>query len=177
MSTHSTPEVVLTQGDEASGMASMLAGLLEDNVRDFPGRARIASRARGSVVLRAEDRDTDVTISFAPGRVEISDGAEAGVTVVSGPWLAMAGLCSGQLSPVKAVREKELAIKPGRHLPAAAVAGYVLSVPESFYAEDGDVEKARQAVNQKIAIGAVVAVAGMTLIMVIRRRRRRRRRG
>lgn len=175
MSKHAAPEVVLTDGDDASGMASMLAGLLEDNVRDFPGRARIAAKARGSVVLRAEDRDSDVTISFGSGRVEISDGARPGVTVVAGPWLAMAGLCSGQLSPVKAVKDKELAIKPGKHLPAAAVAGYVLSVPESFYAEDGDVAKAREATNRKIAIGVGAAVAGLVVVLVIRRRIRRRR--
>ncbi len=176
MSTHKTPDVVLTNGDDASGMASMLAGLLEDNVRDFPGRARIASNARGSVVMRADDRDTAVTVSFGPGRVEISDGAAPGVTEIAGEWLAMAGLCSGQLSPIKAVKDKELTIKPGKHLPAAAVAGYVLSVPEAFYAEDGDAAKARAATNQKIAIGVGGAVAGLIVVLVIRRRIRRRHR-
>lgn len=175
MSTHSAPEVVLADGDEASGMASMLAGLLEDNVRDFAGRARIASKARGSVVLRADDRDVAVTVSFLPGRVEVRNGAEPGVTVVAGDWLAMAGLCSGQLSPLKAVKDRDLAVKPGKHLPAAAVAGFVLSVPESFYDEEGDGAKAAGDRNRQIAIGAGAAIAGLVVVAAIRRRRRRRR--
>lgn len=182
MSTHNAPEVVLVDGDEASGMASMLAGLLADNVRDFPGRARVAARARGSVVLRAADRKVDVTLSFDKGRVEVRNGAESGVTIVAGPWLAMARLCSGQLSPVKAVRGGELEITPGRHLPAAAVAGYVLSVPESFYeqagGEGGSKPGAMPSRTTLIAVGVGgVVVIGVTAILISRRRRRRRRQG
>ncbi len=177
------PQVVLTDGDDASGLASMLAGLLADNLRDFRGRSRVAGLARGAVVLRASDHDLDVTVSFGQGRVEITDGAAPGVTVVAGPWLAMAQLCSGQLPPLRALREGQLALTPGRHLPAAAAAGFVLSVPASFYEEAGsagtgsdDTQAAAQAAARRqvmIAAGVGAGAALVVGIVVLRRRRRR----
>ena len=164
---HRVPAVVLAGGDDASGLASMLADLLTDNVRDFPWRARVASRARGSVVLRAADHDLEVTVAFLGDCVEITDGAAEGVTTVSGPWLAMAQLCSGQLSAVQAVRRGELAVRLGHHLPAAAAAGFVLSVPESFYAEGEPAPDRRSAV----AVGAVVVAAVAVGVAVVVRRR------
>jgi hypothetical protein len=167
------PEVVLIGEDDASGMASMLAALLADNVRDFPGRARIAARARGSVVLRTADHGLDVTVSFCGGRVEVRDGAADGVTVVAGPWLTMAQLCSGQLSPVRAVRAGDLDVQPGRGLPAAAAAGYVLSVPESFYREaDAPVRGDDRSAVIIMALAAVVTVGAWGLVLARRRHRR-----
>lgn len=178
------PQVVLTDGDDASGLASMLAGLLEDNLRDFRGRSRVAGLARGAVVLRAADHDLDVTVSFSRGRVEITDGAAPGVTVVAGPWLAMAQLCSGQLPPWRALREHQLALTPGRHLPAAAAAGFVLSVPASFYEQAGsaggtgsdDARAAAQAAARRqvmIAAGVGAGTALVVGIVVLRHRRGR----
>ena len=61
------PVVVVPGGEDASGMATMIAGLLADNVRDFPSRARAARLARGAVVLQATDRGFAVTLSFGRG--------------------------------------------------------------------------------------------------------------
>lgn len=135
MTTTAPPEVVLAGGDDASGLASMLADLLRDNLTDFPGRARVAARLRGPVVLRAADHDLAVTISFDGDRIEVRDGSTEGAAVVAGEWLAMAKLCSGQLAPWTALLAGDLALQRGRPLHAAAGAGYVLSVPASFYAE------------------------------------------
>lgn len=170
------PEVVLVDGDDASGLASMLADLMTDNLRDFPGRARVAARARGSVVMRAADHDLDVTLTFLPGRVEIRDGAAEGTATVAGPWLAMAQLCSGQTSPLAAWRSHDLELTRGRGLTTAAAAGYVLSVPASFYEQaDGTTTETGASIRRTVTIvalsvGAGVAVAGVAI--VIRRRRR-----
>jgi hypothetical protein len=170
------PEVVLVGGDDASGMASMLADLLTDNLRDFPGRARVAARTRGSVVLSAADHELDVTLSFGGGRVEVRDGAADGVTTVSGPWLTMAKLCSGQVSPVRAVRLGELDVRRGRHLPTAAAAGYVLSVPESFYAGRDETARRTGRTVSPAVVAAGVAVVGVCCVVGITVARRRRRR-
>lgn len=130
------PSVVLRDGDDASGMAYMLGGLLEDNLRDFPSRARVARVLRGPVVMTASDRDMSVTIEFMRGQIELRDGADVGATVISGPWLAMTKLCSGQKSPVAAFREGDVRITRYRGAPIAAGAGFVLSVPTSFYEEE-----------------------------------------
>lgn len=130
------PSVVLRDGDDASGMAYMLGGLLEDNLHDFPSRARVARVLRGPVVMTASDRDMSVTIEFMRGQIELRDGADVGATVISGPWLAMTKLCSGQKSPVAAFREGDVRITRYRGAPIAAGAGFVLSVPTSFYEEE-----------------------------------------
>ncbi len=161
------PEVVLVEGDDASGMAVMLGGLLEDNMRDFASRARVAARARGDVVLTAADRGVSVTLSFRRGRVEIRDGVAAGAPVVSGPWLAMTKLCSGQLSPVRAWREGELSLQNPRRAQAAAAAGFVLSVPSSFYGES----HLRR--NVTIASVGFAGAFGILAVVVIARRRAR----
>ena len=87
-----TPAVLLEAADQASGMAQMLGGLLEDNLRDYPIRARVASRTRGKVVLTASDRDLSVTLTFGDGQVVVSDGAADGAPLLAGPWLELAKL-------------------------------------------------------------------------------------
>ncbi|MCB1267013.1 MAG: hypothetical protein KDB19_02745 [Microthrixaceae bacterium] len=186
----SVPPVVLRDGDDASGMAVMIAGLLEDNLRDFPGRARVAARTRGSVVLTASDRDVSITVTFGSDGVEIADGARPGVAAMSGPWLTMSRVCSGRNTPWRAIRERELALGWGRSVWALPAAGFVLSVPASFY-EDASVgsdadgagagDGRGSAADHRVVAGAVVAgatvavVGGSVLIARASRRRRRRR--
>lgn len=190
----SVPPVVLRDGDDASGMAVMIAGLLEDNLRDFPGRARVAARTRGSVVLTASDRDVSITVTFGSDGVEIADGARPGVAAMSGPWLTMSRVCSGRITPWRAIRDRELALGWGRSVWALPAAGFVLSVPASFYedasggsAGAGDGAGAgrgsaadRRVVAVAVVAGATVAVVGGSVLIARasrpRRRRRRRRR-
>jgi hypothetical protein len=175
MVTPAPPEVVLTGGDDASGLAAMLADLLRDNLADFPGRARVAARLRGPVVLRAADHDLAVTISFDGDRIEIRDGATEGAAVVEGEWLAMAKLCSGQLAPWTALRAGEMAVRRGRPLHAAAGAGYVLSVPASFYAEAEGTSPGR--VADRPAARLLVGAGALLVVLVALRWRAARRGG
>jgi len=157
-----TPGVVVPAGDEASGLATMLADLLRDNMKDFPGRGRAAGLARGSVVMRASDRDASVTLSFRGGEVVVTDGVTSGAPVVQGAWLDLAKLCSGQISPVRAVVRRQLKITPAAHgLTALAGASYALSVPPSFYGDEEAVAKRKQQVQitMGVTLGAVAAIA------------------
>lgn len=164
----SAPEVVLPAGDEASGLATMLADLLRDNMKDYPGRARVAALARGAVVMTASDRDISVTLSFRGREVVVTDGTASGAPVIAGPWLEMAKLCSGQLSPVKAVAQKQLVITPSAHgLTALAGAGYALSIPPSFYGDEEAVAKRRRQTQVTIAV-----VVGVVVLIAWRRHRR-----
>ena len=97
------PNVRLAAGDRASGLACMLASLLQDNLRDFRSRSFVARFTRGDVVLLASDRDIAVTLSFRPGEIVIEDGAVLGAPVLAGEWLDLAKVCSGQRSPIAAV--------------------------------------------------------------------------
>ncbi len=133
----SRPEVRLGADEEAaSGLACMVASLLEDNVRDFRTRAAAARFTRGEVVLRASDSDMAITLSFRPGQVVVEEGPRAGVAMVEGEWIHMAALCSGQRSVLAALASGELRLRRGHGLRAAAGAGLALSVPPSFYDSD-----------------------------------------
>jgi hypothetical protein len=162
------PSVRLTGGEGASGLASMLASLLQDNLRDFRSRSLAARCTRGDVVLLASDRNLAVTLSFRPGEILIEDGAAPGAPVLAGEWLDMAKLCSGQRSPIAAVTSGELRITPGRKMLAAAGAGLVLSVPKSFYEENRESLARRRGVSI-----AVLLLAAVTLTAFIAWRSRR----
>lgn len=167
-----SPTVTFADGDEASGMATMLGGLLEENLRDYPGRARVASLARGDVVLTASDRDVSVTLSFRGHEVVVTNGKADGAAALAGPWLEMAKLCSGQVNPLKAVVRRELTIEPRGRLDAVAAAGYVLSIPPSFY---GDEEAVRQR-RHRVVIAIAATTAAVVVVAYVRRRRRAHRR-
>lgn len=165
-----SPTVTFANGEEASGMATMLGSLLEENLRDYPGRARVASLARGDVVLTASDRDISVTLSFRGNEVVVTNGKAEGAAALAGPWLEMAKLCSGQVNPLKAVARRELTIEPRGRLDAMAAAGYVLSIPPSFYGDEDAIEQRRQ----QVAIAAVVTTGTVVAVVYLRRMRRRR---
>lgn len=165
-----SPIVTFADGDEASGMATMLGGLLEENLRDYPGRARVAGLARGDVVLTASDRDVSVTLSFRGREVVVINGKTEGAAALAGPWLEMAKLCSGQVNPLKAVMRRELMIEPRGRLDAMAAAGYVLSIPPSFYGDEQAIKQRRR----QVAVAATVTSAAVVTVVYLRRRRVRR---
>lgn len=129
------PRVRLAVGDDASGMAVMLGELLTDNLRDYPGRARAARFARGSVALCAADHDRSVSIRFTGEEIVIEEGAAHGAPVLTGKWSDLAQLCSGRLGPFHAVRSGRLDMSDLHRPDLLAAAGYVLSVPASYYGE------------------------------------------
>lgn len=161
------PQVVLADGDEASGLADMLASLLEQNLRDFPTRARVAGRTRGEVVLVAADNDIAVTLRFEGDRVVVTDGSFAGAPRLTGPWLEMARVCSGQLSPLAAARSGALQVAFGRRPLTLAGAGFALSVPAAFY-EDAD--QRRQTRRRRATVTALFVLGAVATIAVVRRR-------
>ncbi|MEI8239194.1 MAG: hypothetical protein WCI22_07195 [Actinomycetota bacterium] len=129
------PAVALADDDAASGMAAMLADLLTSNVHDFRSRRVVARAARGVVVFTAADRQLSVTLLFAKRTIEVRDGVTPGAATVAAPWLVMAKVCSGTMSPWRAWRDGDLKISGKRVSPVAAAASWALSVPSSFYDE------------------------------------------
>jgi hypothetical protein len=59
---------------EPSGLASMLAGLIEQNLERDPGRRRLLHPALVSIT--APDAEVSVTLRIAPEGVELADGAD-----------------------------------------------------------------------------------------------------
>ena len=78
---------------EPNGLASMVGGLIEQNLARDPGRARLLTG--GSAVLVAPDADVEVSLRLGPGEVQVRNGADPGadlvVTADSGRLLGLAG--------------------------------------------------------------------------------------
>lgn len=162
------PAVIVQGGEEASGMARMIAGLLEDNMRDFPSRRRAAGAARGAVVLEAADRGIAVTVLFGRGEVIVADGAAPRAPVVAGDWLDLAQLCSGQGSFAGALVHRQVRVRWGRSmwmLPAVTVA---LSVPRSFYEPDESAARRSKWLRALSVTAAVIAYGVIVLGSVVR---------
>ncbi len=157
------PSVRLSDGDDASGMAVMLADLLADNLRDYPARSRVAHLVRGSVVMTAADRDRSVTVTFAGREVSIADGSLDGAPRMVGEWLDLAQLCSGRLSPIKAVTGRRLTVHNIGRVDLLAAAGYVMSVPASYYGE------ATRWTLERIVLTLALVAFVVALILGIRR--------
>ena len=71
------------EGSEPSGLAELVAGLLEQHLAREPERA--AHLRPSVVVLEAPDADVAVTVRLSPGSVSVSDGVapEAHLRVVA----------------------------------------------------------------------------------------------
>ncbi len=69
------PEVVL-EGDDPSGLAELVAGLLSQQFAREPARAALLEPS--VVVLSMPDARVAVTVHLAPGRVRVADGVASG---------------------------------------------------------------------------------------------------
>ena len=62
-------------GSRPSGLAELIAGLLEQHLTREPARAALLDAS--TVVLVVPDAQVSVTVSLAPGTVRVADGASA----------------------------------------------------------------------------------------------------
>jgi hypothetical protein len=67
-------EVVLADGDGASGLASMMGTLLAQNVERVPARFEDFRRVRSDVLIDVKDLGEAITLSFQGDRCTIHNG-------------------------------------------------------------------------------------------------------
>ncbi len=104
-----------------------------------------------------------ITISFA-GRdgVEVADGAAEGAPAMAGAWLEMSRVCSGRISPMRALAQRDLKLSWGRRIWVVPAGGFVLSVPASFY---GDTSVARRRWVVAFVVVSVLVVLLAVLLL------------
>lgn len=68
------PEVVLADGEAASGLASMMGTLLAQNVERAPGKFEDFRRVESAVLIEVSDLDEAITMSFVGDRCTIHNG-------------------------------------------------------------------------------------------------------
>ncbi len=67
-------EVVLAEGDDASGLAAMMGTLLAQNVERVPQRFEDFRRVDADVLIEVGDLDQAITLSFRGDRCTIHNG-------------------------------------------------------------------------------------------------------
>lgn len=66
--------IELVPGAEDNGLASMLAGLVEQNLADHPLKRRAFERMKGRVAIVVEDAGVAMTLEFDRGSLRVHDG-------------------------------------------------------------------------------------------------------
>jgi hypothetical protein len=66
--------------DEPNGLAAMIGGLIEGNLKDHPERERLLRPAVVGIV--ADDAGVGITLRIAPGRVVVANGVIGDPTVI-----------------------------------------------------------------------------------------------
>jgi hypothetical protein len=109
-----TIPVVLANPERASGLADMLQQFIEQTIAVSPRKARQARRLSGRAVFRsAEDEELCVRITFGPDRIELHDchTPGAGEASISGDFLTIAHLTSGQDNPFRLLAQRKLKVR------------------------------------------------------------------
>jgi hypothetical protein len=109
-----TIPVVLANPERASGLADMLQQFIEQTIAVSPRKARQARRLSGRAVFRsAEDEELCVRITFGPDRIELHDchTPGAGEASISGDFLTIAHLTSGQDNPFRLLVQRKLKVR------------------------------------------------------------------
>jgi hypothetical protein len=68
------PSIRFGVGAEDNGLASMVAGLIEQNLADRPDKRADFARLNGRVAIVAEDAGVALTLEFARGSLTVHDG-------------------------------------------------------------------------------------------------------
>lgn len=125
-------EVVLAEGDDASGLASMMGTLLAQNVERVPAKYADFRRVDSDVVIDVRDLGEAITLSFNGDRCTIHNGRtgtpRVSITTDSETLMGLSMLHIGPLglpnyfdepgrNVLKAMRTGKLRIRGMHHIP------------------------------------------------------------
>jgi hypothetical protein len=132
-------KVVIAEGNEPSGLASMLAQYFEQNIRDFQRKSDQAKRINGTLAVEAVEGDVAVTINFKGEEIEIRDGGDSGADMfVRGGIFSINELATGAPGAFKKILSGELTIRSAwKHPLFAFRVARFMSMPAELKAGDG----------------------------------------
>jgi len=96
-------EVKVKQGEELSGLGTMLKEIMDTNLRD-PKKYKSVERVKGSVVIKESSSGVAVTLHLDQGKLELQNDAIAKPTAyMEAGFENLAHISSGQLNPIVAI--------------------------------------------------------------------------
>jgi hypothetical protein len=106
--------VVLTDGEQASGLADMLRQFIEQTLAASPRKARQARRLTGRAVFRsAEDEQVCVCLTFSGDHIELRDTptSQSRDPWITADFLTIAHLTSGRENPFRLLAQRRLRVR------------------------------------------------------------------
>ena len=112
-------------GDEASGLANIIAQYLEQILNESAEKCAEALSLRGRLGLRAREGDVAVTIVFDGEDVAIEEGLQDPDAVIGGDIEFLMHIMAGRANPAWEMLSRNITIQPGRR-PLFAYQAYSL---------------------------------------------------
>ncbi|OGO51939.1 MAG: hypothetical protein A2148_04640 [Chloroflexi bacterium RBG_16_68_14] len=149
--------VTVAAGDEASGLARIIAQYLEQILGDSPEKRAEAAALRGRLGLLAREGDVAVTIVFEDGGIAIEEGLQEPDAVVSGEVEFLMHLLAGRANLAWEVCGGTVAFRPDLRRPLFGYQAYRLMRLPGVHLWSGlPRPPARAVVVTAVVVGAVL---------------------
>lgn len=136
VSTNGIVPVRAVAGDEASGLAKIIAQYLDQILGDSAEKRADALSLRGRLGLRAREGDVAVTIVFDGEDVAIEEGLQAPDAVIGGDIEFLMHMMAGRANPAWELLGRRMTLRPGRR-PLFAYQAYSLMRLPGVHVWDG----------------------------------------
>lgn len=150
--------ITIVAGDEASGLANIVAQYLGQLLADSAEKQETAARLRGRLGLRAREGDVAVTIVFSGEGIAIEEGLREPDGLISGEVEYLMHVLAGRANPAWEVLGRRLAIRPGVRRPLFAYRAYSLMRLPGVHLWSGVPRPALSTVMAGAALGVALAL-------------------
>ncbi len=136
-STNGRVRIKIVAGDDASGLANIIAQYLEQVLEDSAEKRAEASALEGRLGLQAREGDVAVTIVFAGDSIEIEEGLRDPDAVIGGELEFLMHVMAGKANPAWEMLTRKMTIGLGVQRPMFAYQAYSLMRLPGVHVWDG----------------------------------------
>jgi putative sterol carrier protein len=126
VSTNGSVQIRTVAGDDASGLANIIAQYLEQVLDDSAEKRAEASSLEGRLGLQAREGDVAVTIVFAGDSIAIEEGLQDPDAVIGGEREFLMHVMAGKANPAWEMLRRKMTVGLGSQRPMFAYQAYSL---------------------------------------------------
>lgn len=118
-------QVILVDGEAASGLAEMTCQYLRQTLEEVPSKQGQALKLRGRLGLQADEGGVAVTLSFDGEEIRIQNGLLGPLDAyIAGPFQLLIEVLGGQANPYREVLRRRLRVRPSLRRPLFGLRAY-----------------------------------------------------